>query len=255
MAKPNRAIVTLALGRVWSSLPILHPAMKEYAKYCGADFLKIQVPYFPDYPHIFYEKHQIYDLLKKYDEVLYLDGDVLITPNAFDAISIFDAHKGNRHICLFDERAHTDWQTREHIAEHWDAIQKKVPEWWNGTNYNAGVMLIPASAANVMKPPPKDWCTKSWTADQITLNAQIAWRRWPVTELDKRWNTMPFSSIGCDLRVAKFVHYGGWNAYSSDIEFMLGMAKAWPYLPLADNANPGRPKKAVWAYPMGRKTP
>jgi lipopolysaccharide biosynthesis glycosyltransferase len=249
---PKRAIVTLAIGKVWQSLPVLNPPMKEYARYCDADFIKITTPQHLDYPHIFYEKYQIYDLFNKYDTVLYLDGDVLITPIAFDSITIFDAFKDSRNICLFNERAHTDWQTRAHIAEHWDAIGKQIPPTWNGANYNAGVMLVPKSASGLFRLPPKSWCTKSWTADQITLNAMIAHRAWKVTDLDRRWNEMPFSSDNPDLRSAKFVHYGGWNYYSVDIEFMIGMAKAWPYLPLVDNAKPGHGRKKTWAVPLGR---
>lgn len=249
---PKRAIVTLAIGPVWRDLPIIHRAMKRYARRCGADFVKITTRRMDDYPHVFYEKYQIYDLFHLYSEILYLDSDVLVTPVAFDSVDIFEVHKGNRHICLLNERAHTDWQTRAHVREHWGAIGRGIPSTWNGANYNAGVMLIPKPASYAVRPSPKGWCTKSWTADQITLNARIAHLRWPVTDLERCWNEMPFSSDAHNLRDARFVHYGGWGAYSDDIEFMLGMAKAWPYLPLADRVKPGHKDKVLWSVPAGR---
>ena len=61
--------------------------MKKYAERIGADFIhinrrKINYNKTKNVNPVLFEKYQLYDILQNYDRALYIDSDVLITPNA-----------------------------------------------------------------------------------------------------------------------------------------------------------------------------
>src|SRR3989344_7906914 len=81
------ALFTICIGDFYTKLSkVTHPTIKNYAQKIGADFIVKTETSFP-LPH--YAKFEIAKLLETYDRVLYLDTDILVspdTPNIFDIV-------------------------------------------------------------------------------------------------------------------------------------------------------------------------
>jgi hypothetical protein len=221
------AIATLAIGE-WEDVPEIHKPMKALAEKVGADFVKITKREHADW-HIYYEKTQIQRILKDYDWVLYLDGDVLVTPMGIaESGMIHAAQNANCEISLYDERSRSDYLTRSAVEDQYAIVGKKVPDWWNGRHYNAGVMLVPKEYANVFDSPI---VTSMDYQDQAWLNWKIAEDRIPVDPMDWRFNCMPFASKGVDVEEAFLVHYAGWSNYVTGVKDFRGLVRAYPFVP------------------------
>jgi len=89
-----------------------------YAEYCQADFVMFEYDdqyktfeqnFLKDYPDFtgyeiinFYKIHLLYELSKKYDEILYLDFDVI----PFTDESFFDVWDLSKGICVYNNNSH-----------------------------------------------------------------------------------------------------------------------------------------------------
>ena len=80
-------ILTIAVGDAYQRMSALtHPAIKKYAEKIGADFQCITESDCST-PH--WAKFEIYNLLNKYERILYIDTDILVredTPNLFEIV-------------------------------------------------------------------------------------------------------------------------------------------------------------------------
>jgi lipopolysaccharide biosynthesis glycosyltransferase len=77
----KKIIVTLQVGdRYKKVFGMLTPYIENYARKCGAAFniINTTVPEFKPLS-FFLNKFQMFDYLKKYDKVLLLDSDILVT--------------------------------------------------------------------------------------------------------------------------------------------------------------------------------
>jgi hypothetical protein len=225
----KRAIVTLAIGP-WENLPPVHDPMIKYADYCDADFIKITKRMFPDL-HVFYEKFQIASMLGKggYDEILYLDGDILVTPLAFEAPNWFDVPP-EYNLAMMDERAQNDFQTRSWVDDQYILVGEDVPADWDGHYYNAGAYLIRKDAVEIYE---SDLVTREDYQDQITMNVEISKhpKQYEVFRMNWKYDCMPIACLHVDQRKAYLLHYGGWNNFDMDVAGLMGLISAWPYFP------------------------
>lgn len=127
------------------SYPIVYQAFEKYAKRVGADL--IRVTEFSKHNTIllqgllqrhaaWFEKTQMGELLKKYDRVLYLDADILISPNAPD---IFEKYSDSTCMYMLNEGLRAD---RSKAIQQITEILSLDKPWPEKSYYNIGVMLM-----------------------------------------------------------------------------------------------------------------
>jgi hypothetical protein len=106
---------------------------KEYAKKVDADYILLTDSYI-DYIHPTYERFRLFEESKwtdEYDQVLYLDSDVLIyqdSPNIFEMYPSLDSFK---------------------VCTHWSVVRYGLP---NTGEFNAGVFMLNRYSRNQMLP-------------------------------------------------------------------------------------------------------
>ena len=106
---------------------------KQYAKRMGADYILLTDP-FINYIHPTYERFRLFEesiWTEKYDQVLYLDSDVLIyqeSPNIFEMYPATDSFK---------------------VCTHWSYTRKNRP---NLGGFNAGVFMLNKASRDHMLP-------------------------------------------------------------------------------------------------------
>lgn len=94
--RPKKCVYVLLIADWQISLGRLTlPLIEAYAKKIGADLVTITERKFPDWP-VVYEKHQIFELGKKYDWNIAIDVDVLVHPDTEDFTAWHpSSHVGN----------------------------------------------------------------------------------------------------------------------------------------------------------------
>ncbi|MEA5618840.1 glycosyltransferase [Cronbergia sp. UHCC 0137] len=163
-----KAVVTLCIGEAANNLgEVTHPLLKAYANRIGADFIVINNPNMGfDVPY--YEKYQIYNLLEKYNRIIYLDTDIIVShecPDLFKIVSEdnFGAFLVSKHT-YFHDGAVKD-------------IQKELGDiGWDREYFNSGVMVVSQHHRQIFA---KDnnlviWasCTRAFP-DQTILNYTV----------------------------------------------------------------------------------
>lgn len=197
-------VLTIAIGKDYQHVgEISHPTMKAYADKIGADFLVItETTFTENLPH--WEKLSIFDLLTKYDRILYLDTDILVredTPNVFEGIpsDMLGAYNEGR---FAPDRI----ASLVSAAEQFD--HKKVPIDMF-TYYNTGVLVLARKHRILFKRPPKIFNTGYYEQDYINL--QIIINKVKVKELPHRFNRMTIADriTGMSRMDSYFIHYAG----------------------------------------------
>lgn len=191
--KPRTAIVTMAIGEQEQKVAaISHPLMKAYANRINADFHVITQRKWPDV-HIFFEKHQICEIVKAYDRTLYVDTDIMIrddSPNIFNLVPVgkigaFNETSMIEHI----PQIASDSQTR--IVQLLALVDGPPPGWiWPGTYFNAGVQVVDPSFAWLYEQKPEGPFRNVILADQGILNLNIHHKNLPTYQLPQTWNHM-----------------------------------------------------------------
>ena len=144
----KKAIFTLAIG---DENPMYQGALlsfQHYADKVGADLIvskefhypiNIENPQHTSSP-AWTEKLYIKELLKEYDRVLYVDADIIITP---DAENIFETYTDLETLYLFNEGQHLE---RQPVIDKITNIMGPLDNWPQKNNrpvyYNLGCMLI-----------------------------------------------------------------------------------------------------------------
>jgi lipopolysaccharide biosynthesis glycosyltransferase len=134
----KEAIITMSIGRDPNSQSCIE-SMKRYAEKYDKDFFAIVTPKIHRY-NIYFEKYQYLELFKEYDCVLYLDSDVLITPQARN---IFELYPDPDKFYAFDESSPTEWMNRNKWIEQmpvnfsWPMNRTGVRSY-----FNAGIQLV-----------------------------------------------------------------------------------------------------------------
>lgn len=229
------ALVTLNLGNktVWQ---LSHPVFQAYAAKHGLDFVVIdqhKVHLRPRWfkPRLgwFLEKLQLKQLLEKYQRILYLDGDMLIHPNAPapDAIAPAD-HLG----VVREDMGPLAWKRVEEIAYAEKALGT-LPQPPCEGYFNAGFMLISPIHRELFNIPPKSLSACRWP-DQTLFNYRRRSLNLKTQWLEPSFNCLPeFGDAFYQpqkRREAFFVHYAGKEGkpyWHEDLEYF---NRAWGLL-------------------------
>ncbi len=222
------AIYTVAIG----SDPIFRytlPAMRHYAARIGADFIACREASvsrrFPPLGHpaasAVLEKIHVRSLLRDYERVLYVDGDVLIAPEAPD---IFETHPNAAACYLLEEGRHADRSLD--VATLCEALGP-LPNWprheGRPVYYNSGVMLFGRDATFLDHLVEEEFLRAvliddHW--DQTYFNLLIARHDFEIRPLAGEFNWM--NLFGRDARVrrcAHFIHYAGEGFSRRELRF------------------------------------
>ncbi|MCY7295433.1 glycosyltransferase family 8 protein [Alteromonas sp. a30] len=144
----KKAIFTIAIGNDNPMYKAALESFKHYAQKVEADLIvtdsprfdiKIENPKYLAHP-AWSEKCRIGELLEEYDRVLYLDADMLITP---DARNVFDVYSDLETVYMLDEGKET---CRKAVLDDVFQALGTLEDWPKHgellTYYNVGMILI-----------------------------------------------------------------------------------------------------------------
>lgn len=215
----KRAIVSAAFGTMHVKMAsISYPPMERYAKKVGADFKPIYMRKFPERnPHL--EKFQIRDILQKYDQVLWLDCDVLVSKVA---PSIFEIVPPD-HFAAMDEGKHgTRIKVPLELGTMCTVLGIPYPEERNFIYFNSGVFICNKSHVSFFENVPDVIPTSHGINDQTLLNVRVALSKTPFFSLEKTWNMM-WVPVGFEK--SNFIHFAGRHKTEAVVEDMERVGK------------------------------
>ena len=194
-------VFTVTIGEYYKNLAVItHPIIQRYADKIGADFLVADES---DKTLITqkWNKFMIYQLLNKYDRIIYVDTDLIIRddcPNLFDVVP-------SDKLGMFNEGKYAP--RLEYIQDASKAYGEDVYK-WNGKFYNSGVMVISRIHKQIFKPPI---LTDTIETDQPYINLRIAVDKIEMFDLSYNFNRMDIldKEIGIHRLNSYIVHYAG----------------------------------------------
>lgn len=212
----KKAIFTLAIG----DNPMYKAAVESfrlYAEKVGADLIvsdelhykiNIKDPKYsasPAWP----EKLYTAELLEKYDRVLYLDADIMVTPWARD---IFEEYQDLDTVYMFDEGPYTDRTIPvTEINEAFDAVSEWPSPNGKHSYYNFGMFLV-SKECPLFKLATLEGmqqiCNTVKFYDQTYVNYIIQKNSISNQGVDSMFNRMDLLGNE-DYRKADFIHYAG----------------------------------------------
>lgn len=206
-------IFTLGINN-YDKLPTLD-ALKKYALKCDAD-LFIQTNQVIKHVNFYFEKFYFVELLESYERVLYVDADVLVTPNSQN---IFELYNDDNYFYAYHENDNTSTMDRDEFIRPIIQYVKNWPTESNGkkTYFNAGVFLVSQKQKSFFKnfrDVPNIEGILSF-GDQTYLNYLVFKNEIPFKSLDYSFNRMHLGNKDNEnLRYkSNFIHYAGPDVY------------------------------------------
>jgi hypothetical protein len=186
--------------------------MRAYADRVGADLHIIDSDFRPDYPMA--NKWRIANFARNYDQTLYVDSDVLITPGSPDIFSAVPEGFAAR-----DERPDYHYRPNWYSHEVLDLYQSQGVSHEPQHCPNGGVLLMTPGTCELYEEPPHKPYSQLWCTDQHWLSYRLETTDRQVTWLDDRWN---WGFIRNDwwagLAGAWFIHLNGSRPLSYRLE-------------------------------------
>ena len=132
-----KAIVTIVRGdrykEIWKRT---EPFFIDYADKCDADLIVLQGLENLEYPSPHWIKFSVYELLREFDRIAFIDADIIIRP---DTPSLFDVVPEDQ-FGIFNEGEYTPRSMCIHEVRKVFNVDIKN---WNGSDYyNTGVMVM-----------------------------------------------------------------------------------------------------------------
>jgi len=203
-------VLTISIGNDYERMSNLtHPSISIYADRIGADYLCINKKQLSETsPH--WEKFQIYNLLDKYDRILYLDTDLIVRNDCDNLFEIVPED------CLgvFNEAPFTD-RSQELMIDICKKYDITLPD-WDGKYYNSGVMVISKIHKDLFKKPDVEHFS---FYEQSYLNMMIAHLKVKVFNLSYIYNRMTCMDrfTGEERHASQIIHYAGYP----NLEFVI----------------------------------
>lgn len=199
----SRAIVTCAFGEHLEVLEHTRPLMQDYAKRCNADYIEITNDMHQDWPMANKWRASSYAWL--YDQILYVDSDVIIKPNAPDIFEAGSPETFSVRNEIHDYEGREGWyipQVDEYF--HSQGVSHNLSNMANG-----GVMLYGRKTLDLYQPPEKPY-SKFWCVDQFELTRKLELEPDRAQWLEDRWNwSFILSSFWEGINQAWFIHVNG----------------------------------------------
>ena len=210
MRELNKAIVTLCIGKKYEKFKrVTHVTFEKYANLINADFVVIDRPKLVNllnHPH--FEKLQIYDLFEKYDRLLFVDSDILITPNCPDIFQLVPYDCFGAYYYSKFTNAHDS-----HIREVQDVLGNIG---WKADCFNSGVMVL-SKKHKVIFDPHSD-LLKKWVEwrkynkgliDQPYLNYMVEKLHFQTYDIGYKFNHTTATKNSQERFKSFIIHYPG----------------------------------------------
>jgi lipopolysaccharide biosynthesis glycosyltransferase len=184
------------------------PTIEKYAQKIGSDFFVLDKPVI-DFYDLHYEKYYIIELLKKYERVLHLDADIIVTPHARN---IFDLFPYKDAVYAFNENGYGEMD-RDMFVESIltdDIIWQEENDKY--VYFNAGVVLVSNSNKDIFNDFRNIQFDKSiGLSSQTLLNYFVAKNKVPFEDIGCYFNRMFLgqSDSKNNRYKADFIHYAG----------------------------------------------
>lgn len=204
MPQKKLAIVTRADSEINEMTKITHPIMRDYAKKVGADFIILDDP---KGLHIHYRILQFYDLFEKYDRLISLDSDILISP---DCPNLFDKVDYKKIGSVFEDIGNRTAERRERIKK---AQLQFGDIGWKSGYINTGVAVFSKCHREIFK---ERELYLDLGYDDVYLGYWIHKLGFEIQELDWKWNFMKVfgDQYGHNTRYeAYIIHYAGQGGF------------------------------------------
>jgi lipopolysaccharide biosynthesis glycosyltransferase len=192
----KKAVITISIGKTEDIEKLTIPFMEKYADRVGADFVCIRdvvysIDKFPSY-----EKFQLKDYLDKYDRLIFVDVDAVISEDCPDLFKIVPHDMlGVRYVPW--NAGKEKWIRRVNKQEGSDVVFDKY--------FNSGVMVVSTPHKKVFEfSTNNELCGKM--IEQTYLNYNVVVNNIPTLGLDKRFN----QGRG-DMHEAYIAHFAGGN--------------------------------------------
>ncbi len=201
--KRKYAVVTLCMGDVYKEMgKITHPSLIKYANKIDADFWVIyEGIYNTKLSH--WEKFQLYDILDKYERVIFLDTDIIVNktcPNLFDIVPESD-------IGAFIE---SKFALYDIDVRHEDRMKKSQEALgnigWKRYYFNTGVMILSKRHKEIFNINSEIY--QDELADQTQINYNVKKSGFWVHDIGVRYNFMGLTDPN-DRFEAYIIHYAG----------------------------------------------
>lgn len=185
------ALVTLSIPSSFTNriFNLTEPFLKYYANKIGAEYIVIDKPKLNLYK-IHYEKFQVYDILKHFDRIIYMDNDIIIDedcPNLFSIISedkfgaVYSLNRNSMYI-------HHRNQCMASTQREWGNIG------WTSGNYNSGVMVFSKRHRHIFNPDVHELRInpnfKPKYYEQDVINYRLVKSKTDIRALDNKFNHM-----------------------------------------------------------------
>lgn len=189
-----------------------HPLLKSYADKISADFVVIDKPLISERFGVpkKYEKFQIFDLLEIYENVLFVDTDIVVTRDAPNVFEQVPSHT----FCAVSEEGFSGSKLERMVTQKYlGSIE------WKYTYFNSGFMVIPRSHRelfNLDRMEIRYWATGDFRReyptllnDQPFLNYYLNKLGLEFFELDFRYNHTNVHRLSSRRFSSYFIHYSG----------------------------------------------
>ncbi len=205
--RERRALVTLDIGDGLRAMTqVTHPLMRRYAERWSAEFVRITQARDPS-QYVCFEKYQLADFFDDFERILYVDGDVLIAPDAPDIFArVPRDHVGGTDV----SRVRTDFAAD---VRHAQEVMGEIGWRWMDGYLNAGIYVVSVEHRELMTPDTQRlgrWAQDpdARFSDQTLLNYDLQRLAIPFVDLGPRFNHT--SIFGSRNRFRSwFIHYAG----------------------------------------------
>jgi len=189
------AVVTIALGSEFQQMAAMTaPLTAGYARRIGAEFLEIGQT--STAPH--FEKFRLFDLLLKYDRIVYLDTDLIVNDNCPDLFSLVPV---DRFGAWFPSRMGPGFEGA--IAQAQSALGDIG---WRGEYFNSGVMVV-SRCHREMFATPYNYLDGFF--EQTLLNYRVQKLKFPKVDIGWRCNHTGRVRHPAGWLASPVIHYAG----------------------------------------------
>jgi hypothetical protein len=162
--------------------------------------------------------------------VLYLDGDVLVTPNALELPEGAMFNMKPYMLAFFNIRLRADFFGYSMCKESFVLVGKEIPEYWDGRYYNLGVMWVPKRFVSLHDDPiatHMDYQDEAWINWKVCEYSDM----YPVNQLTVKQNAMVLACLDVPWKESYFVHYASWKRCVKNLDEFRKLVGAYPFVP------------------------
>jgi len=220
----KKAIVTACYGKDYEAMgAVTLPLIRRYAKSVGAEFIQISERKFPENP-AFFEKFQLFDILTKFDRVIWMDSDILVRDDCPDLFGLVPREQ----VGAFDEGAFIPDRVMV-MRQAFQFYGFKPPKDWKGSYYNTGILVASRMHRFLFDPRDVKLGFECDQGEQTLINCRALERKFKFTGLDYRLNRMSCMDkfVGLPRHDAHIIHYAGAPNKETATGLMLGDLKKW----------------------------